>query len=78
MDLVGSDDQNDSFEGQSSLRAGKSVKQGVHLLRGLFDLENGSFWPLGLNGSRTKVLTNVYKKFWRNDIGITNHQKFMN
>jgi len=41
----------------------KSVKEGVYLPWGLFDLENGSFWPWGPTGSICKVLSDVQVKF---------------
>jgi len=42
----------------------KSAKWGVYLLWGTFELENGTFWSLGLTGSIAKVLTDVHEIFW--------------
>jgi len=43
----------------------KSAKWGVCLLWGTFDLQNGTFGPLGLTSSITKVLTDVHELYWQ-------------
>ena len=41
----------------------KIVKMGGLPALGIFDLQNGTFWPWGLTGPIAKVLTNVHEIF---------------
>ncbi|KAG5569187.1 hypothetical protein H5410_058953 [Solanum commersonii] len=52
----------------------KSAKQGVYLLRGSFDLENGPIFPFEPTGFITKVLTDVHENFGKNDAKNLDHQ----
>ncbi|KAG5576333.1 hypothetical protein H5410_056467 [Solanum commersonii] len=53
----------------------KLVKRVVYQLRGSSHLENRPICPSGQNDSITKVLTNVHKKFRKNDIENLDYQK---
>ena len=53
----------------------KSVKWGVYLLWGFFDLENGSFGSCAPTKSIANFLLGVHKKFGKMNVRIPDHQK---